>query len=107
MGRHGGPQGFQNAAQWFPCTSESSCKRQLGPAWVWYNEEEELWNYDMNVCGTGLWDDCGHFSTLMSPHVKSIGCGFSFSAFCGGANYVWCNYNGAESYPNIPAPLLE
>ena len=100
--KHGGPKGHQNLAKFYPCTGYEQCKNKVGPAWMWYNKEETLWNYSMNTCSTGRWWDCGHFTNSMSPGATQMGCGLSFSEFCGGGEYVWCNYVGAENNPKIP-----
>merc|ERR1712174_86349 len=103
---HGGPEGHQNLAMYKPCTSYEKCKKNVGPAWMWYNSEETLWNYRLNTCSTGRWYDCGHFTNTLSPSATHIGCGFSFSGYCGGDDYVWCNYVGAENYPKIPTRTI-
>lgn len=79
------------------CTSEASCKT-VNPSLLWYKDEEALWNYGSNSCGTGNWADCGHYSNMISPGVKSIGCGASN---CGGKSYVWCNYFSSEMNPKV------
>ncbi|RHY58366.1 hypothetical protein DYB30_008413, partial [Aphanomyces astaci] len=70
----------------------------VGAAWFWYDEEETFWNYGRNKCN-GAWAKCGHFSNMMSPEVKSIGCGWSL---CHNGNYVWCNYNNPGMNPKVP-----
>ncbi|RHY16928.1 hypothetical protein DYB25_004126 [Aphanomyces astaci] len=98
---HGEPTGGgQNLATNTPCGSNTTlaCDKVLGASWLWYDKEETLWNYGKNKCN-GAWIKCGHFSNMMSPEVKSIGCGWSF---CHNGNYVWCNYNNPGKNPKVP-----
>jgi len=104
--KHGGPKGHQNLAPFTHCSVYGKCENTLGAAWTWYNKEETLWNYDVNACSTGQWYDCGHFSNMMDPSVTEMGCGFSLSSWCGGSDYVWCNYVGNVNNPVIPYRLV-
>ncbi|RHZ41016.1 hypothetical protein DYB26_011626 [Aphanomyces astaci] len=92
--------GGQNLAMHTPCgtTTTLACDKVVGAAWFWYDEEETFWNYGRNKCN-GAWAKCGHFSNMMSPEVKSIGCGWSL---CHNGNYVWCNYNNPGMNPKVP-----
>ncbi|KAF0688310.1 Aste57867_20060 [Aphanomyces stellatus] len=99
---HGGPMvGGQNLASYVPCggTNQPDCATLEGGAWIWYDDEESMWNYDSKQCNNGDWATCGHFSNMMSPSVKSIACGWSS---CPNGDYVWCNYNSPEESPAVP-----
>ncbi|KAH9158726.1 hypothetical protein LEN26_002767 [Aphanomyces euteiches] len=94
---HGGPQGRQNLATNTPCSGDA-CMKIVSAAWLWYNDEETKWNYNAHKCN-GDWADWGHFSNMMSPRVKQMGCGWSK---CSNGNYVWCSYVKDEENPNVP-----
>ncbi|RHZ30333.1 hypothetical protein DYB37_005577 [Aphanomyces astaci] len=100
--QHGGPSGWQNLATYDRCGFQE-CMAIAGAAWLWYDQEETLWNYDTNQCSTGAWADCGHFSNMMSPQVSSMACGWSE---CGNGNYVWCNYVTPVMYPQVPLSTI-
>ncbi|KAF0707570.1 hypothetical protein As57867_006569, partial [Aphanomyces stellatus] len=101
--KHGGPSGWQNLATNVRCGSGSpDCLSLVGASWLWYDQEEALWDYTANACSNGNWATCGHFSNMMSPTVKSIACGWSD---CVNGNYVWCNYLTPVLNPVIPRIL--
>lgn len=75
----------------------------INPAWLWYQQEETMWDYDRNSCSTGNWADCGHFTNMMSPSTVLMGCGISLN--CSDTDsYIWCNYDTPVSNPAIPRP---
>ncbi|KAF0714718.1 Aste57867_3734 [Aphanomyces stellatus] len=102
--KHGGPSGWQNLASNTPCggTNQPNCMALEGAAWLWYDQEETLWDYAANKC-TKDWATCGHFSNMMSPSVTSIACGWSA---CANGNYVWCNYNTPVGNPVVPRNVV-
>jgi hypothetical protein len=104
LGGHGGPKGSQNLASW---SGPQTINQKDGAPWLWYADEEALFDYNTQKSRDGNWMTIGHFWNSVNPGVNQIACGWS-TCFNPTINkddsLVWCNYLGASNDP-IPRRL--
>ncbi|KAF0715159.1 Aste57867_3540 [Aphanomyces stellatus] len=103
--QRGGPSGSQNLAPFVPCgdVNQPACMSLAGAAWMWYDQEEALWNYDTNQCKSDNVNACGDFSNMLCRSVLSMACGWSS---CTNGDYVWCNFDIPMINPSVPRNMV-